>query len=152
MLHMPKGRKLTALRIELLRNIHLGATSTFRFLRGYAEAALGNSTDDTGEPLDKDYSITNLSTESLLSAWAECTRFIRENETDLTHLDDDLAGHNLWLSRNFHDAGFFDTRVNDESAGFAMQQLTHASHAYGEIDLYLGDDRKLHFSNEGRVV
>ncbi len=33
-----------------------------------------------------------------------------------------------------------------------MQQLTHASHGFGEVDLYLGDDKKLHFSNEGAIA
>ena len=38
LLDLPRGRKLTALRIELLHNINLGATATFRFLRGYVIA------------------------------------------------------------------------------------------------------------------
>ncbi len=149
--HLPRGRKLTALRIELLHNINLGETATFRFLRGYLIAALWASTDDTGEPLDSKFSITSIATESLLSAWAECSRFIRECETDLIHLDDERNGHNLWLTRTRSGSGFWDERVYDESAELAMQQLTCASHALGEIDLYIGDDKKLHFSNESAV-
>lgn len=152
LLNLPKGRKLTALRIELLHNINLGETATFRFLRGYLTASLWASTDDEGEPLDKDFGITSIATESLLSAWAECSRFIRENETNLTHLDDEHNGQNLWLTRCRHGAGFWSTCTDDESAEYAMQQLTNASHGFGEIDLYLGDDKKLHFSNEGGIV
>jgi hypothetical protein len=33
-----------------------------------------------------------------------------------------------------------------------MQQLTRASHGFGEVDLYIGDDRKLHFSNERNFI
>ncbi|WP_152032894.1 hypothetical protein [Ereboglobus luteus] len=153
LLNLPKGRKRTALRIELLQNINLGETAIFRLLRGYLEASLWTSTDDEGEPLDKDFCITNIATESLLSAWAECSRFIRENETDLTHLDDARNGYNFWLSRSsYGSGGFGDERPSDESAECAMRQLTHASHVFGEIDLYLGDDRKQHFSNESAVV
>ncbi|MDF9828579.1 hypothetical protein M2447_002703 [Ereboglobus sp. PH5-10] len=152
LLNLPKGRKRTALRIELLHNINLGETAIFRFLRGYLTASLCASTDDEGEPLDKDFGITSIATESLLSAWAECSRFIRENETNLTHLDDEHNGQNLWLTRCRHGAGFWSTCTDDESAEYAMQQLTNASHGFGEIDLYLGDDKKLHFSNEGGIV
>jgi hypothetical protein len=87
-----------------------------------------------------------------LSAWAECSRFIRECETDLTHLDDDRAGHNFWLTRNSHGAGFQSEQAITESAEIAMQQLTRASDAFGEVDLYIGDDCKLHFSNESIIV
>lgn len=150
--HNAQGRKRTVLRIELLRNINLGETATFRFLHGYVTAALWASTDEDGNPLDGEFSITSLSTESLLSAWAECSRFIRENETNLTYLEDELNGHNFWLARAGHGSGFFDERVDDESAELAMQQLTHASHGFGEVDLYIGDDRKLHFSNERSIA
>lgn len=149
---LPKGRKLTTLRIELLNSINIGDTATFRFMRGYLAAALWSSTDDEGEPLDMNFDITSIATESLLSAWAECSLFMRENETDLTHLDDETNGGNFWLTRQRHGAGFWSTCTDDESAEYAMQQLTHASHGFGEIDLYIGDDRKLHFSNEKALV
>jgi hypothetical protein len=152
LLHLPRGRKRTVLRIELLHNINLGNTATLRILRGYLVAALWSSIDDEGNPLDRDFEITSISTESLLSAWAECSRFIRENETDLTHLDDERNGHNFWLTRNRHGSGFWNERVDDESAEFAMQQLTHASQSFGEIDLYIGDDKKLHFTNEADIA
>jgi hypothetical protein len=152
LLQLPRGRKLTTLRMELLNNINIGDTATFRFLRGYITAALWSSTDDMGTPLDKEFDTTSIATESLLSAWAECSRFIRECETDLIHLDDETNGDNFWLTRQRHGAGFWSIRTDDESTEYAMQQLTRASHGFGEIDFYIGDDRKLHFSNEGGVV
>jgi hypothetical protein len=33
-----------------------------------------------------------------------------------------------------------------------MQQLIRASESYGEVDLYIGDDRELHFSNERSFI
>jgi len=151
-LQLPQGRKRASIRKELLHAIETGETALFRVLRGYVIAALWSSLDEEGNPLDCDFSLCDIATESLISAWAECSHFHRENETDLAHLDDDLGGHDFWLSRNRHGSGFFDESVNDEFAKLAMRQLTHASHTYGEVDLYIGDDHKLHFSNERRVA
>jgi hypothetical protein len=47
---------------------------------------------------------------------------------------------------------FWDETTGDEFAELAMLQLTHASHAFSEADLYIGDDKKLHFSNERIVI
>jgi hypothetical protein len=66
-------------------------------------------------------------------------------------LDDERNGLDFWLTRNHRD-GYLDESVNDELAEFAMQQLTRASESFGEVDLYIGDDHKLHFSNENRVA
>jgi len=151
-LQLPQGRKRASIRKEILHAIETGETALFRFLRGYVIAALWSSLDDEGNPLDCDFALCDLATESLISAWAECSHFCRENETDLTHLDDDLNGHNFWLTRNHHGSGFWDEAVTDELAKFSMQQLTHASHTYGEVDLYIGDDHKLHFSNERSIL
>jgi len=151
-LQLPQGRKRASVRKEILHAIETGETSLFRFIRGYIIASLWSSLDDEGTPLDCDFSISDLATEALVSAWAECSHFRRENETNLTHLDDDLNGHNFWLVRNRYGSGFWDESVSDESAEFAMLQLTHASHTYGEVDLYIGDDHKLHFSNERSIL
>jgi hypothetical protein len=108
--------------------------------------------DDKGNPLDASFNIGDIAPASLASAWTECSQFHRECRGNLAHLADDRGGHDFWLTRNSHGVGFFDEHMDDESAELAMQQLTHASHAFGEVDLYIGDDRKLHFSNEGRIV
>ena len=42
--------------------------------------------------------------------------------------------------------------MNDELAEFAMRQLTDASHSFGEVELYIGDDHKLHFDNERSLL
>ena len=150
--HNSQGRKRTSLASEVLHHINSGNTALARFLRGYLVAALWSSLDDNDDPLDSNYSIMDIDKASLVSAWAECSRFFRECETDLAYLDDDLNGHNFWLTRNHHGSGFWDESVNDERAKFAMQQLTYASHIFGETDIYIGDDHKLHFSNERAIA
>ncbi len=49
---------------------------------------------------------------------------------------DSYAGHDFWLTRCGHGAGFFDGDWVEPAA----TQLTQASRLFGNIDLYLGDD------------
>jgi len=51
--------------------------------------------------------------------------------------------HDFWLTRNRHGAGFWDGDYPEELG----KKLTEASHAFGECDLYIGDDGKVHVSN-----
>jgi hypothetical protein len=151
-LHLPQGRKRASVHREILHHIEAGETPLFRFIRGYlTAAALWTSRDGDGQYLDGTRSIEDIAPESLVSAWAECSQFRRECKTDLSCLDDERNGHDFWLTRNHH-GGFQDELLNDELAEYAMQQLTRASESYGEVDLYIGDDRKLHFSNERSFI
>ena len=50
------------------------------------------------------------------------------------------AGHDFWLTRNGHGAGFWD---GDWSAPYD-DTLTEASKNYGQFDTYLGDDGKIY--------
>lgn len=50
-------------------------------------------------------------------------------------------GMDIWLTRNHHGAGFFDHNYENEQA------LMNAAHSLKEVDLYVGDDNKLYFSN-----
>ena len=51
------------------------------------------------------------------------------------------AGHDFWLTRNRHGAGFWDRGLGDVG-----RQLTDMAHAYGEADLYRGDDGLIYHS------
>jgi len=150
-LHLPNGRKCASIHKEILHAIETGETALFRVIRGYLETALATSHDDTGAPLGCEYGIASIAPASLISAWAECSHFRRECETDLTHLDDERNGRNFWLTRNRR-GGYYDEVTNDELAEFAMQQLIRASESFGEVELFIGADRKLHFSNERRLT
>ena len=46
------------------------------FIRAYLECALWAETDDTGEPLDNNYNITDFAPEALELAIAECLDFL----------------------------------------------------------------------------
>ena len=55
------------------------------------------------------------------------------------------AGHDLWLTRNRHGAGFWD-RYYGKNPVYrnAMRELTDAAHAYGECCAYVGDDNLIY--------
>jgi hypothetical protein len=128
------------------------------FLRGYLSAALWASTDESddsgGEPLDKNYSIEDISDEGLASAIKDCNKFIGENTPALeqTLVDDDQNGHDFWLTRNGHGTGFWDRDYTkgrpDSSVVHEVIEdiLTESLKKFGEVSLYVGDNGKLYFS------
>ena len=50
-------------------------------------------------------------------------------------LSDEQVGHDFWLTRNGHGAGFWDRGL-----GKAGEQLTQLAKQFGEFELYVDDD------------
>lgn len=114
------------------------------FTRAYLVCALWSSTDgDPPEPLDRDYGIEDFSTEALEQAVADCASFQKANAADIGTRDEGAghAGHDFWLTRNGHGAGFWDGDWPED----AGKRLTDAAHGYGELSPYVGDDGMIHF-------
>jgi len=121
------------------------------FTIAYIGAALWTSTDNStpqgGEPLDDNYGIGDIDPDSLAAMVADCQRFQGENADDLSQYDHphytaaELGGHDLWLTRNHHGAGFWDRDCLPTDAG---KRLTDAAHSYGGYSLYVGDDGSVH--------
>jgi hypothetical protein len=118
------------------------------FARAYVEAALWASTDESGEPLDKDYDVGDIATETLSEMADDCAKFERAQEKNLDEARDEhgydiyeRAGHDLFLSRNGHGAGFFDRDLGDVG-----DRLQEAARKMGGYDLYVGDDGKIYGS------
>ncbi|MBP8231756.1 MAG: hypothetical protein KAY22_05580 [Rhizorhabdus sp.] len=110
------------------------------FLLAYIGCALWASTDDSGEPLDAAYDAADLAPKTLERMREACEGFRNANAALLADWPLTQAGHDFWLTRNRHGAGFWD---RDWPNGDA---LTAAAHAYGEQDLYVGDDGRLYLS------
>lgn len=121
--------------------------ATAILFESYVEAALWSSTDDNGTPLDANYSINDMDFAAIERMKADCQSFYDSNYKLLTsdncpcrHNDPLVhAGHDFWLTRNGHGAGFWDWDW-EYNAG---EKLTESSKAYGECNLYVGDDGKL---------
>lgn len=125
------------------------------FTQQYVETALWSSNDNVndqgGEPLDKNYSITDISPETLQEMVADCADFQQSNAEILQRWyteageDPSRAGHDFWLTRNGHGAGYWDRHM-DEPGRSLGDQLTQMAKPYGTYDLYVGDSGKIHGS------
>ncbi len=125
------------------------------FFRGYVTCALWSSTDnsreDGGDPLDKNYDREDIAPETLARMASDCRAFFDANLADLeTYVFEirhnpnegspfDYAGHDFWLTRNGHGAGFWDRGL-----GELGERLTKACKPFRTVDLYVGDDGKIY--------
>lgn len=105
------------------------------FTEAYIETALWSSTDDDGNPLDDDYGIDDIDQATLQAMIDDCKAFQADHADDIGQ-NYKQAGHDFWLTRNRHGAGFWDGDWEDQ----AGKRLTQASHTYGSFDMYIGDD------------
>lgn len=90
--------------------------------------------------LDRYFGESDLSDECREQMEADCTAFIAYCEAEGIELpeDDTQNGHDFWLSRNGHGAGFWDRGYENGDA------LHAAAKTFGECDLYVGDDGKIY--------
>jgi hypothetical protein len=105
----------------------------------YIECALWSSTvGEEGTPMDRDYSIADLAPSTVTAAYHDVAAFIAHLETDNVDASSIGAvqmGHDIWLTRNGHGAGFWDRDL-----GALGDTLTDIAHSYGEAYWYPGDD------------
>lgn len=121
------------------------------FTCAYVECALWSSTDDNDVPLDREYSIEDIADKTLDRIVADCAKFQSDCEEDISeenslrygpdcHSASARAGHDFWLTRNGHGAGFWDGDWTEPAA----TRLTEASKQAGRVDLYVGDDGRIY--------
>jgi hypothetical protein len=106
-----------------------------RFARAYIEAALWSSTGDDGEPLDKTHGVDDIAPKTLAKMHADCEAFMAR-AGHLLGGEWEQGGHDFWLTRARHGAGFWDGDWPDNVA----PDLTIYANAFPEVDLYVGDD------------
>ena len=109
-------------------------------------AMFWSSTDDNGEPMDRDYGEEDLSPETAAELQAAVTKFSSmvfaqtgktlweiadEDEQDL-----EMMGHDLWLTAAEHGAGFWDG--DWPKYGDLLTKISQS--ALRNTDLYVGDD------------
>lgn len=131
------------------------------FTYAYIVAALWSSNDESepngGKPLDQNYGPEDIDPDTLRTMASECADF-RGMEwkgktvaewmaaIDRPHKKrcadgeeygtDELDGHDFWLNRNGHGAGFWD-----RGYGKIGTILSDAAHTYGTVDLYVSDGK-----------
>lgn len=91
-------------------------------------------------PTDEVYSEDDCAFSTWKCAVADCRDFI-EASAHITHdWDASQFGHDFYLTRCRHGAGFWD-----RGKGAAGDQLTELCRPYGSADLYAGDDGRLYW-------
>lgn len=104
------------------------------FTRAYLVCALWSSTDESTPAAN--YSLDDCAQDFLRQASEDCAAFQRDNEALLNQAgNSEQNGHDFWLTRNGHGAGFWDRGYPDE----VSKPLTDAAHAYGSANLYITD-------------
>lgn len=121
--------------------------------RAYFECAAWASDDykdqTGGNPINHTHNWRELlAPETIAKAEVDCEAFAISFANMRAGWDDSQLGHDLWLTRNRHGAGFWDRECPETSLALywreQRQSLTEGAHALGETDLYFGDDGKLY--------
>lgn len=121
------------------------------FIAGYKEAALWSSADthpDTQEHVCLDDfewaqgesdKRAEEARDFMVYAGDLLHDYARERTCGPDYDEWECAGHDFWLTRNGHGAGYWDRGL-----GELGDKLTAAAKTFGGIDLYLGEDERVH--------
>lgn|SRR6185369_5848647 len=116
-------------------------------VRGYLECCARSTGGTDSKGVEHEHMEQfDFSDEALKEARETCRDFLVDNFDAIARLVyefDVLAGrigHDLWLTREHHGAGFWD-----RGYGHVGDELTEAAHALGSGNAYLGDDDLIYF-------
>jgi hypothetical protein len=104
-------------------------------LQAYLVCALWSSTDDDGAPLDANYNTEDFTVQFVNTATEDIKQFVALSGNMFDDWDETQIGHDFWLTRNGHGAGFWD---RDLPFGDELTEL--CKKFFTEIDLYVTDD------------
>lgn len=137
--------------------LEIHGVNVAEFVAGYIGALLWSSRDESndsgGEPLDANYSKDDFAPAALDRIDSDCRSFLHSigyliRDSNFTGRADGTiaarAGHDFWLTRCGHGAGFWDGDWTGGDNASAGEQLTAAAKAFGNIDPYIGDDSAIH--------
>ena len=103
------------------------------FTAAYITALLWAETNDDGDPIDKNHTPEDINEDSRLRINADCASFCYAN----AHWIGDAieqAGHDFWLTRNGHGAGFWDREAGVYPHDYSGEAMTKAANAFGQLD------------------
>ncbi len=114
------------------------------FLEGYIACALWIETDHLdesgGHPLENNYDDDDLAPETLAKMKKDCEEFQKQAGNLLKDIEDGLAGHDFWLTRNGHGSGYWDSDL-----GEIGDKLTELCEKFPGVNLYVGDNNLIYF-------
>lgn len=105
------------------------------------DGTVSEAPDDDTSFQSHNFDESDLTPEALESMRADCDAFIADNAADLLIIEKlhargewssaEQSGHDFWLTRNGHGAGFWD-----RGYGTVGRRLNDACEPYGEVHLY----------------
>ena len=119
----------------------------------YLTCALWSSNDESdesgGEPFDANYSLEDIDAtaisvaDGLCRAWVDMVGLLPTEGVEIDATPEQI-GHDLWLTRNGHGAGFWDRPELYGSQSLA-DTFSDAARLLGGLDVALGDDGAIYF-------
>ena len=125
--------------VTLLENVETGLTDdeTREVIAGYVACAEWLTPDDDGESVDH-CEVSDVARSELAD---DCVRFLASvrlctlRQYAVTGASWSQFGHDFWLTRNHHGAGFWDRGLGEVGS-----RLTELSHAEGGRDTFFNED------------
>jgi hypothetical protein len=118
-------------------------------LTAYLTCALWSSTGDDDEPLDQTNGIEDIDLYTRLKMERDVQQAVTLADAFVpnwrSYWDDEQFGHDFWLTRNGHGAGFWDRAPTRNPEHDAIgEALTTIARSFSEVDLYVGDDGRVY--------
>lgn len=117
-------------------------------LKGDEESQISGKYSEDSELKDLEertwLNIHNFTDDSIIKAYEDIKKFLEYAGDAVNDIDEEQLGHDIWLTRNHHGAGFFDRGYDDE----IEKVLMDSAHKLGEESIFVDDDGKLHFGKE----
>jgi len=103
--------------------------------------ALWSSIDDNNEPMDANYGVDDIDSETVKELTHQLSEFIDNSEEIIERvgMSAEQFGHDFWLTRNGRGAGFWDRGYGSDGTA-----LTEKVKFYGSMDLYVTDGGTIH--------
>lgn len=128
-----------------------------KFTEGYIESMLWTEEENLNEEFGHtDWGQDKLAKETMKEVLGVCKNFQHDNAQLLEEAyqrpgyNAERAGHDFWLTRNGHGAGYWD-RTELEEGGLG-DKLSEAAKQYGGCDLYVGDNNLIYSSESAEVT
>lgn len=123
-------------RVQISQNAVIRQPWFKDFFKAYQVAALWSSIDEAGIPLDSNFDLTDFDRASRRRMMFSCAEFVTRNLSLIqdailySNYNWEQAGHDFWLTRNGHGAGFWDRGM-----GKRGEKLTESAHEFGESNI-----------------
>jgi len=119
---------------NLSENNEVASSEVMEILNSYVEAILWTEEVEMGH-----LSIEEVSSNLKIDAYKDVKEFLRQAGNLVDGIEPSQIGHDLWLTRQGHGAGFWDRGL-----GEVGDKLSDIAKGMGEKSVYIGDDGEIY--------